>query len=235
MSRTRRDRAAIEGLLALAPADFGGGCSPEKAHVLLWLIKHGRLTASCDIGVYRGRSFFPQALAHLRYTGGVAYGIDPYSRTAAEQSDNPSIQEDLDQWVATTDFDALQRDVLATLESRHLTSNAEFLRMSSNQAVEVFRARSIHFGLVHVDGNHDSKEVLDDVRNYLPLLQPGGFLVLDDISWTSVRPAVDLVSTQFVHLYRRVDATNDYAVFWNGTSRVHAAYLRAALRRIGRA
>jgi hypothetical protein len=165
---------------------------------------------------------------------GVAYGIDPYSRTAAEQSDNPSIQADVDQWVGTTDFDALQRDVLAILESRRLTSNAEFLRMTSNQAVDVFRARSIRFGLVHVDGNHDSKEVLDDVKNYLPLVLPGGFLVLDDISWTSVRPAVDLVSTKFVHLYRRIDVSNDYAVFWNGTSRVHAAYLRAALKRIGR-
>jgi hypothetical protein len=63
MSGTRRARAEIEDLLALAPSDFGGGCSPEKAHVLLWLIKHGRPAASCDIGVYRGRSFFPQALA----------------------------------------------------------------------------------------------------------------------------------------------------------------------------
>ncbi len=165
----------------------------------------------------------------------MAYGIDPYSRTAAEQSDNPTLRAQLDRWLQTTDFDALYRDVLAILERQHLTANAEFLRMTSSQAVEVLRQRSIRFGLVHVDGNHDTEEVVDDVRNYLPLVQPGGFLVLDDISWDSVRPAVAVASAQFVHIYQHVDATNDYAVFWNGTSRVRAAYLRAALRRVGRA
>lgn len=164
----------------------------------------------------------------------MAYGVDPYSRTAAEQSDNPTLQTDLDHWVETTDFDGLHRNVLAILESRHLRPHAELLRMTSNQAVAVFRARSIRFGLVHVDGNHDREEVLDDVRNYLPLVQPGGFLVLDDISWTSVRPAVELALAQFVHFYQCVNATNDYAVLWNGTSRVRATYLRAALKRIGR-
>jgi hypothetical protein len=234
MSTWDTTRHEIQELLQLAPSDFGGGCTPEKAHVLLWLIKHGRLTTSCDIGVYRGRSLFPQALAHRKYTGGVAFGIDPYTKAAAKQDDNPVLKAQLDQWAATTDFEGLYRGVLDSLGSRVLMANAQLLRMTSREAVDVLKLRAVTFGLIHVDGNHDSDEVVHDVRNYLPLLQPNGFLVLDDISWDSVRPAVRIASAQLRQLYQHVDTANDYAVFWNGRSPLRAAYLAAMLRRIGR-
>lgn len=233
MNRRRDARREIAALLAATPSDFGGGCSLEKAHVLAWLIRRGRLHSTCDIGVYRGRSLLPQALAHSKYTGGVAFGIDPFSRIAALQEDNLQLKPELDQWSAATDFDALYLEVCSTLRLRGLDGNVELLRMTSSQAVEVLRSRSVRFGLVHVDGNHDTTEVLEDVESYLPLLQAGGFLVLDDISWDSVKPAVRFARDHLVELYVRVDAQNDYAVFWNGTSRLRAFYLALALRWIG--
>lgn len=227
-------RRTIEELLADVPIDFGGGCSVEKAHVLAWLIRHGRLAASVDVGVYRGRSFIPQAWAHRMYTGGIAYGVDPYSRVEACQHDNPRLADELDRWVETTDFDDLYDDVQDICRRLGLRDNSELMRMTSSAAAKGFVDRGVSLGLIHIDGNHDTAAVTQDVRDYMPLLQIGGFLVLDDISWTSVRPAVELAAEQLIRIYQHVDDYNDFAVFWKGGSRVRAALLSAALRRVGR-
>jgi hypothetical protein len=52
------------------------------------------------------------------------------------------------------------------------------------------------------------------VRTYLPLLQAGGFLVMDDVSWPSVEPAVREAEKHAKLLMRRVsaDKADDYAV-----------------------
>ncbi len=76
--------------------------------------------------------------------------------------------------------------------------------------------------------------VIADVEHYSPLLDPGnGFLVMDDISWSSVKPAVDLVSARLALLYARVDTFNDYAVFWTGSSRRKKSSLRKRIALVG--
>jgi len=127
----RMMRRDIEDLLGDVSADFGGACSARKAHVLAWLIKHARMRASCDIGVYRGRSFLPQAWAHREFTGGVVYGIDPYSHVAAEQHDNLRLRGEFERWAAATDFDKLYEEVLQACRDHGLEQNAEMLRMTS--------------------------------------------------------------------------------------------------------
>jgi len=52
----------LEEILGEIKIDFGGGCSFEKAYVMAWLIANYQLKSTVDIGVYRGRSLFPQAL-----------------------------------------------------------------------------------------------------------------------------------------------------------------------------
>jgi len=60
-------------------SDFGGGCSLEKALLMAILIKSENMKKTCDRGVYRRRSFLPQAVAHQIYSKGIVYGVDPYS------------------------------------------------------------------------------------------------------------------------------------------------------------
>lgn len=212
-------RGEVAELLASIPIDFGGGCSVSKATVLAYLLKSQKLKKSIDIGVYRGRSFFPQALAHARYTQGRVLGIDPYSSTEAMEHDHEELRAEIATFVGTTDFDLLYATVLAMRATFAVESGCELLRTTSADAAAAFAAGGERFGLIHVDGNHDAAAVARDVEHYLPLLDPdNGFLVLDDISWMSVKPAVDRVSRDLTLLYARVDLRNDYAVYWTGRS-----------------
>lgn len=209
-----RLRTQIINLLAGIPLDFGGGCSASKAYLMASLIRELRTQTSLDIGVYRGRSLLPQALAHRRYTGGVAYGVDPWSKDEARENDNPALKHDLDRFVETTDFDAVYRDVESLRKTAALESHCALVRKTSVAAAGYFRERGMTFGLIHIDGNHDTETVVQDVRDYEPLLLNHGILIMDDVSWDSIRPAYGMLAATMPRLFQRVDALNDYAVFW---------------------
>src|SRR5437870_3270579 len=103
----------VERVLQRIPVDFGGGCSVRKAYRMAWLIERFQLKRTLDIGVYRGRSLFPQAIAHARTTGGVAYGVDPYGSEEARQYDHEEWREALANFAETTDFEGIYENVMA--------------------------------------------------------------------------------------------------------------------------
>lgn len=207
-------RHEVEQVLAKVPIDFGGGCSVRKAYVMAWLIERFGLERSLDIGVYRGRSLFPQAVAHKLAGRGVAYGVDPWSAVEADESDHAVLREEIKAFVANTDFEQLYRDVTRRVGEFGVSEHTRIVRTTSAEAARQFAADGVTFGLIHIDGNHDTEPVLRDVRAYLPLLQPGGFLVMDDVSWPSVEPAVREAEQHARLLMRRVsaDKADDYAV-----------------------
>jgi hypothetical protein len=226
--------AEIERLLGGIPIDFGGGCSLEKACLMAYLIQRFKMATTLDIGVYRGRSLFPQALAHRSFTGGVAYGVDPWSSEEAVENDNVALKEKIDCFVRETDYDAVYASVESVRRTAELDKHCRLTRKTSADAADDFRREGLRFDLIHIDGNHDTAIVLKDVELYVPLLAERGFLVMDDISWESVRPAYELVAARMAHVYERVDAFNDYAVFWNRSSFAERLLLRSTLKRIGR-
>lgn len=224
-------RGGVESLLAKIPIDFGGGCSVRKAYLLAWLINRFKLSTSLDIGVYRGRSLLPQALSHRESGGGLAYGVDPWSAEDAEEHDHDALRNEIEAFVASTNFEQVYQDVMRRITDFDLAPYTIVLRTTSDRAARQFAADGTHFGLIHIDGNHDAEPVLRDVRAYFPLLQPGGFLVMDDVSWPSVKPAVEEVLKQAKLLLWRVspDGSDDYAVFRKPGGR-YAIGLKARLR-----
>lgn len=223
----------VSRTLAPIPIDFFGGCSVNKGFVMAELIRRFDLKVSVDIGIYRGRSFFPQAVAHSRWTGGTVYGVDPYSMGEALENDCGDLKDKVADFAARLDFDDLYQTVERNIVSRGLEKHAKIVRKTSMAAAPEFRERGVSFGLIHIDGNHDTARVMEDVDAYLPLLAPSGFVVLDDISWSSVRPAYDLVSRKMTHLFERVDGRNDYAVFADRCSVSKAMALRGLLKAVG--
>ncbi len=223
----------ISRALRPIPIDFFGGCSVNKGFVMAELIRRFDIKTSVDIGIYRGRSFFPQALAHRRSTGGVVYGIDPYSMGEALENDCGDLKDQVTEFAARLDFDELYRTVERTIVTLGLSQNAKLLRKTSMGAIPEIRERGLMFGLIHIDGNHDTARVMEDVDAYLPRLLSGGFVVLDDISWPSVRPAYDVVSRSMTHVFERIDTMNDYAVFAADCSASKALGLRGLLKSIG--
>ena len=233
MSMKEDLRSEVSTALRQIPVDFGGGFSGSKAYLLAWLVRRFRMKNTLDIGVYRGRSLFPQAIAHRRYTKGKVYGVDPWDAASAKEEDNVELRAKIDEWAERTDFEGLYQGVLAMRERLKCEDHCTLIRTISAQAASSFEAENIKFDLIHVDGNHDASVVEEDVRRYTPLLRPGGFFVMDDISWVSVRGAYDTVGAQMLRVFERVDDANDYAVFWSGTSTLGAAALKATLKRVG--
>jgi len=221
----------IKEVLKRIPIDFGGGCSLHKASVMAWLIKVFGLNVSLDIGVYRGRSLFPQAVAHKCGSGGVVYGVDPWSAFEASEDDNVELKEKIDEFVKNTDFDELFVSVDTLNNELALTSHCVLVRKTSAQASPWFAEQQIRFDLIHVDGNHDTERVMEDLELYLPKLNPGGFIVLDDVSWDSVKPAYDKLQSKMKLLYKKTDKgkMNDFAVFWDETSSANMLVTKAKM------
>lgn len=224
--------AVIASAMSLIPVDFGGGCPVPKANVMAWLIRYFKITASVEIGVYRGRSLVPQAIAHKTATGGVAYGVDPYSPEIAIEHDNPELADKIAAHTWQTDWDALYRGVLDLRDALGLQDHLTLLRQTSVDAAAEFARQGRRFGFAHIDGNHDTVHVMKDVELYLPLMTPGGFVMMDDVSWDSVKPAVAAVAgraTLMIEVPRQ--AAGDYALFRMAPEEPGHDALREVLRR----
>ena len=203
----------IQKILSDIPIDFGGGCSVEKAYLMSALITHHDLKTSLDIGVYKGRSFFPQALAHKQFSGGIVYAVDPWTSDEAREYDNVLLYEKINDFIDQTNFDSIYQDVVRQREQLNLQNHSQILRTRSDKAIDFFQENNIYFDLIHIDGNHDTNIVNKDVDLYLKLLSKNGFIVLDDISWDSIKPAYERLLNQMYLIFEKQDKFNDYAVF----------------------
>ena len=146
-----------------------------------------------EIGSLRGRSAFLLGWLARRYELGNVLCIDPWNNALARQHEAPDlVNEVLENAV---DFSKIFREFLDNLIPYfHKTFN--YLRTSSEEGHSLYtRTRTVHtdeFGttdyagriaILHIDGNHDYEQVNKDLHLWLPLLKPGGWLVLDDYNW----------------------------------------------------
>ena len=227
-------RVEVARLLEEIPIDFGGGCSADKAYMMGYLIRRFGMKNTVDIGVYRGRSFFPQALAHSLFTRGMVYGVDPYDAAEALEQQNEPLKERIRDFVDETDFQALYAEVVSRREQFSLSGHSILLRKTSADAIRYFEEHDVRFDLIHIDGNHDTERVMEDVRLYLPRLGRKGFVIIDDITWESVKPALSLLEKRTFKVFQRVGPGDDYAIYWDNGSFFERMWLRAVLSRAGK-
>ena len=145
-----------------------------------------------EIGALSGRSAFVLGWLGRRYQVGPLLAIDPWTQAAAMQRDSPQALQDSTQALDFTMFfseflENLVPCFYATLN--YLREPAEQVRPRYGAG---FSVGPTEFGvthyrgklaLLHIDGNHDYAAVARDVAEWLPLLQPGGWAVLDDYTW----------------------------------------------------
>jgi len=203
--------ADVQSILAQIPIDFGGGCSVDKALSMVRLLLSTDAELAVDVGVYRGRSFFPLAVAFRALGHGQAIGVDPYTVGDAMQLDKHEVGAVLTQWTAAQDWGALHDQVVGMLEREGLSDYGRILRKRSEDAVPTFEPHSMD--LVHIDGNHDRAAVELDLAMYRPLVKIGGYIVLDDISWASVGTVYDELKNTAVLIEERRSNADDYAIF----------------------
>ncbi len=175
-------------ITALLP-QLEGWCTPRKALWLADLVSNMSGGRIGEIGVYGGRSLIPMALAARNRPDAMVYAVEPWRNSVAvEQATSP----ENDQWWREVDLDKIKLGFLTALVDCGLTSLVKIIELPSDEARGAFHAmRDYRFDLLHVDGSHAPGQALADVKNWLPLVAPGGILVLDDIGWETVASARD--------------------------------------------
>ncbi len=167
-------------------SDFGGGCPIEKSFLMAYLVQNQKLKTYVEIGVYRGKSFFPTAYS-IHLNNGKSYGIDPYTRSNAIEFDTPeNIKNDVNTFLERVDFDDIYKNTEIYRKNCEYSEDLKLIRKSSQDAISYFKKNNIKIDFLHIDGNHDAKHIRQDFELYNEILNEGGFIVFDDIDWESV-------------------------------------------------
>lgn len=154
---------------------YHGWCSHAKASVLLDIITKIQPTKIVEIGVWAGKSLIPMAYALKRNGKGKIYGIDPWNSTESLVGVANESNKAYWSWV---DHDAVFNNLIIRINEFQLTDQIELIRSTSEEAPLI---NDIDF--LHIDGNHSEVTSYLDVTKWTPLVRPGGWIILDDISW----------------------------------------------------
>lgn len=103
------------------------------------------------------------------------FAVDPYKHFI--NSEYPDAMNDMTQ----KQFDDLFNNVSDKLKTKY-AGKIEFIRELSTSGAEKFADLSLDF--VYIDGNHDYKYVLQDLKAWYPKVKYGGYLCGDDV-WST--------------------------------------------------
>ena len=166
-----------------------GWCTPRKALWLAELVTSMNGACIGEIGVYGGKSLIPMALAARSRPGAMVYAIEPWSNSVAV---GQATSVENDQWWREVDLVKIKHGFISAVMDCGLSGVVKLIELPSDEARSAFQEMRGHrFDLLHIDGSHAEGQALADVKNWLPLMAPGGILVLDDISWETVTKARD--------------------------------------------
>lgn len=152
-----------------------GWCSDLKAHTLIDLILKAQPKVVVEIGVWGGKSLVPMACALQSLGEGTVFGIDPWDNQA-------SIEETMEE--ANRDFwgYANHNVILHSLKSKinqfQLHNEIVLIEDTSEHATPI-----PHIDMLHIDGNHSQKKSYLDVTKWVPLMNSGGWIIFDDMTW----------------------------------------------------
>ena len=169
------------------PRHLDGWCWLDKAMTLCSYIEKERPSVVVDLGIFGGRSMIPMAL-QLRDNadGGVCYGIDPWTNTAALEGEHKP--ED-SAWWGKVNLNDVMMKFLWRIQELGLIDFAVPIRATSQAVHAIFPKESIDF--LHIDSNHSELASLRDIALYVPKVRSGGLICLDDLKWESNKAAVD--------------------------------------------
>jgi len=202
----------LEKIIELIPLDFGGGSPLSKTYLMAYLILKNNLKTFVEIGVYRGMSLFPVTYA-IKQNNGMSYGVDPYNIDDAKEFDvDEDLKKQIDEFFDELDFENIYQNVIKLKSEFGFEKHLELIRKKSSESVEFFRKNNITIDMLHIDGNHDTKYVMEDVELFLPLLKPKSIVVMDDIDWNSVKPAYEKLKEKTTVIFE----SSNFAILING-------------------
>jgi len=152
------------------PADCTGRygyMGTRDVEFLRWAANSPLDGALLNIGCYRGLSCSVLATIAGTMNRGPLVCVDPFLEAYGQSVLAPDPPAPYEEWDANMRACNVRQFIL-------------HFRQRSGEALPKLLERGMSFRLIFVDGSHDERDVLEDMRNSWPLLRPGGLLVLDD-------------------------------------------------------
>ena len=181
--------AETAGYLRAAMAIPGESYEP-KLMALMEVARRAPRGDVVEIGCLFGRTAALLAMMNLRYDLGAVLCVDPWSLRSTEQGN-----EELRAASRDFDWDAFRR-IFEVNVAPFAQGRLNYIHALSSEGAKVYPAsrqietqtfgRTVYegrIGLLHIDGNHEYEHVLADVRDWVPLVKPGGWVVFDDYEW----------------------------------------------------
>lgn len=170
-----------------------GHCPIEKALALFAIAPAIPSGDIVEIGCLSGKSAYILLSLSKLYGLGELLCIDPWNVDEAIQHDLVDGVKDI---AHTLDFNAIHTAFCQNLKPFALDGGINYLRLPSKEARALYKAdlvvetpefgRSSYSGkiaCIHIDGNHDYRAVVSDIRDYGGLLTSGGWMIVDDYLW----------------------------------------------------
>lgn len=182
-----------------ATPEGGDWCSPDKAIQLAALVLEVRPQIIVELGVWKGGSAIPMAIA-LRHLGdGQLVAIDAWS-TEASVAGQEGVNAAWWQSVGDDGHECARQTFLGRLKKHQISpERCTVLRQRSDEEVVL-----TVIDILHHDANHGPQVVLD-VERWAPAVRVGGILILNDLDWPGghVRRARDrALELGFTEQYR---------------------------------
>jgi len=160
-----------------AAPEGGDWCSVDKAIQLAALVIERRPQVVVELGVWRGGSAVPIAIA-LRHLGiGQLLAIDAWS-TEASVAGQEGVNATWWQSEGPEGHKRARRTFVSRLKKHGITpERCAVVRQRSDEA-----AVPPSIDILHHDANH-GPQVLADVERWAPAVRVGGLLILNDLGW----------------------------------------------------
>ena len=182
-----------------------GWCSEYKASTLMDLVWLMRPQTIVEIGVFGGKSLVPMAYALKALgTGGIAYGIDPWSSTASAEGQDGSNE---DYW-KNLDHDSILSELQNKITVFNLTNQITLVRATSEEAPPIE-----NIDILHIDGNHSNDASYYDICKWGPLVRKGGMIIFDDITWSTTDKALTFLDDNYTKLLQIDDEENSWGIW----------------------
>jgi predicted O-methyltransferase YrrM len=181
----------LRGLIINDEYDQGGWCTDEKRNFIHTLVELTDSRFCVEIGVYKGSSLltFVEILEKIK---GNIVGIDPWSY---EMSKNTLWSKEYENYIynellkGQETFDRIYNGISKIIMDNNLNETVSLIRKPSEDAFIDFELESID--ILHIDGNHNEMNSSRDILLYLPLVKKGGYIIMDDSNWDSVKSSID--------------------------------------------
>ena len=152
-----------------------GWCTVLKAGIMMDLVLKTKPDVVVEIGVFGGKSVIPVAIALKANKKGVIYGIDPWD---SDSSVEGMISEPNKDWWGALDHGEILQGLIDKIKEFDVRNQIILYKATSEEAPPIEG-----IDILHIDGNHSDETSYLDVTKWVPLMNSGGWIIFDDMTW----------------------------------------------------